>query len=124
METLNTTLPQLKDMTTVTQKMQQDGYTHNFKATEEGLLQSVDTEEVFRPEQVKIINFFRFEGMSDPEDNSILYVIETDNGLKGTLVDAYGPYGDDNLEEFIKAVENISKKNTTAASDEPFTGNN
>jgi hypothetical protein len=124
METLNTTLPELKDMTAVTQKLQQDGYTHNFKATDDGLLQSLDSEEVFKPEQVKIINFFRFEGMSDPEDNSILYVIETDNGLKGTLVDAYGPFGDDNLEEFIKAVENISKKNTSAAADEAFGENN
>jgi hypothetical protein len=123
MDSLNTTLPQLKDMTTVTQKLQQDGYTHNFKATEEGLLQSLDSEEVFRPEQVKINNFFRFEGMSDPEDNSILYAIETDNGLKGTLVDAYGPFGDDNLEEFIKAVENISKKNTTAAPGDASGGN-
>ena len=114
MESLNTTLPQLKDLTMVTKKVQEDGYTHNFKATEDGLLQCLETEEMFRPEQVKIINFFRFEGMSDPEDNSILYVIETENGLKGTLVDAYGAYGDDNLEDFIKAVENISKKNTTA----------
>lgn len=114
MNTLNTTLPQLKDLTTVTKKVQDDGYTHNFKATEDDMLQCLETEEVFRPEQVKIINFFRFEGMSDPEDNSILYVIETDNGLKGTLVDAYGAYADADLEEFIKAVENISKKNATA----------
>lgn len=124
MESLNKTLPQLKDMTEVTQKVQQDGYTHNFKATEDDTLQCLETEEIFRPEQVKIINFFRFEGMSDPEDNSILYVIETDNGLKGTLVDAYGAYGDDNLEEFIKAVENISKKNTTAPTEDSSTGNN
>ena len=124
MDSLNTTLPQLKDMATVTQKLQQDGYTHNFKATEDDMLQCLETEDLFRPEQVKIINFFRFEGMSDPEDNSILYVIETDNGLKGTLVDAYGAYGDDNLEEFIKAVENISKKNATASADEAPGGNN
>jgi len=112
----NTTdaLPQLKDMTECINKMVKDGYTCNFKATEEGLL-CHETEEVFKPEQVKIINFFRFEGMSDPEDNSILYVIETDNGQKGTLVDAYGAYADPEVDEFIKAVENISKKNASAA---------
>ena len=73
-----------------------------------------ETEEIFKPEQVKIQNFFRFEGMSDPEDNSILYAIETDNGLKGTLVDSYGATSDNDVDEFIKAVENITKKNTTA----------
>ena len=76
---------------------------------------SQETEEMFTPEQVKIINFFRFEGMSDPEDNSILYAIETDSGLKGTLVDAYGAKSDPEVDEFIKAVENISKKNATAS---------
>jgi hypothetical protein len=69
---------------------------------------------IFKPEQVKIINFFRFEGMSDPEDNSILYVIETDNGLKGTLIDAYGAYGDAISKILSRRLKNISKKNTTA----------
>ena len=124
MDSLHTILPQLKSMNEITEKMQKDGYTNNFKATEECLLQCLETEEDFRPEQVKIINFFRFEGMSDPEDNSILYAIETDNGLKGTLVDAYGAYGDANLEDFIKAVENISKKNTTSDHEGTATGNN
>lgn len=108
------TLPELKSMTECINKMEKDGYTHSFKATEEGL-KSQETEELFKPEQVKIINFFRFEGMSDPEDNSILYAIETDSGLKGTLVDAYGAYADPDVDEFIKAVENINKKNTTAS---------
>jgi hypothetical protein len=45
MESLNITLPQLKDLTTVAKKFQDDGYTHNFKATEEGLLQCLETEE-------------------------------------------------------------------------------
>ena len=124
MDSLHTILPQLKSMNEITEKMQKDGYTNNFKATEEGLLQCNETEEIFRPEQVKIINFFRFEGMSDPDDNSILYAIETDNGLKGTLVDAYGAYGDANLEDFIKAVENISKKNSTSDHEGEATGNN
>ena len=114
MESLNKTLPQLKDMAECVEKITKDGYTHNFRATEEGLVCN-ETEEIFKPEQVKIKNFFRFEGMSDPEDNSILYAIETDNGLKGTLVDSYGAASDTNVDEFIKAVENITKKNATAA---------
>lgn len=118
MEDLHTILPQLKSMTEVTTKLQGEGFVNNFKATEDGLLESLETGDKFKPEQVKILNFFRFEGMSDPNDNSILYAIETDSGLKGTLVDAYGAYGDVALDEFIKAVENISKKNATVAADD------
>lgn len=103
-------LPELKSMTECLSKLVKDGYEYNFKAIEEGLICN-ETEQVFSPEQVKVKNFFRFEGMSDPEDNSILYVIETTSGLKGTLVDAYGAYADPLVDEFIKAVENISKKN-------------
>jgi hypothetical protein len=35
----------------------------------------------------------RFEGMSDPDDNAILYAISTKNGRKGILVDGYGISG-------------------------------
>jgi hypothetical protein len=38
------------------------------------------------------------------------YVIETTDGLKGTLVDAYGPYADRKLSEFMQQVESFQKK--------------
>jgi hypothetical protein len=40
---------------------------------------------------------------------SILYAIETSDGRKGTLVDAYGFYSDDETGEFINQIE-INKK--------------
>ena len=65
---------------------------------------------VYRPEQVQVINFFRFEGMSDPDDNAILYIIETDDGGKGTLIDGYGIYTEPKIAAFMQEVENIQKK--------------
>jgi hypothetical protein len=59
---------------------------------------------------VHVVDFFRFEGESDPADNSILYAIETDDGKKGILSDAYGPYADINVTKFMKQVEDITKK--------------
>jgi hypothetical protein len=32
--------------------------------------------------------------MSDPDDNDIVYAISSDAGVKGVLVNAYGPYAD------------------------------
>lgn len=90
-------------------KLTSDGFTSNFKVDENGLL-SVETEKHYSPEQVHIINFFRFEGASDPGDNSILYAIETDDGTKGTLTDAYGTYDDPEVGKFIEQVEDIAKK--------------
>ena len=39
-----------------------------------------------------MIKFYRFEGMSDLDDNMVLNVIETSAGDKGQLVDAYRAY--------------------------------
>jgi hypothetical protein len=106
-------IDEMRTLSSVLNKKIQDGYTENFKVTEEGL-QSLETEKIYNPEEVHIINFFRFEGSSDPSESAILYVIETDDGAKGTIMDAYGMYADLNIDKFIKQVEDISKKHTTA----------
>ena len=57
-----------------------------------------------------VVDFMRFEGASDPADNTILYVIETTDGVKGTLIDAYGSYADAKVTSFMQEVEEINKK--------------
>jgi len=99
----------MKTLAAVLNKIVKDGYEENFKVTDKGL-QSLETEKIYLPEEVHIVNFFRFEGASDPSDSAILYVIETADGAKGSLTDAYGMYADPEIDKFIKEVENISKK--------------
>jgi hypothetical protein len=106
-------IDEMRTLASVLTKKIQDGYTENFKVTEKGL-QSLETEKIYKPEDVHIINFFRFEGASDPSESAILYIIETGDGAKGTLTDAYGMYADADIDKFIKEVEDISKKHTTA----------
>lgn len=43
--------------------------------------------------------------MSDPEDASIVYVIETRSGTKGLLVDAFGPYANPEVGRFLETIE-------------------
>ena len=99
----------MKSLSTCLNKMISDGYDQDYKVTERGL-ESLQKGKVYQPEQVQIVNFFRFEGMSDPDDNAILYVIETDDGGKGTIIDAYGIYMDPKITAFMKEVEGIQKK--------------
>lgn len=105
----NDLIPHMKSLASCLNKMVLDGYDDDFKISDSGL-RSLKTEKVYSPEQVHITNFFRFEGQSDPNDNTILYVIETDDGVKGTVVDAYGAYADKALSEFMIKVEDINKK--------------
>ena len=105
----NATTADMKTMASCINKLVLDGYTEDFKVSERGLL-SLQKEKLYSPEEVNIVNFYRFEGPSDPGDNSILYVIETTDGSKGTLTDAYGPYADQLVSKFIDQVEGIHKK--------------
>jgi len=90
-------------------KLTSDGYTEDFKVSEMGLL-SQQHEKIYQPSEVSIVNFYRFEGASDPADNSIIYVIETADGIKGTLIDAYGPYADPLVDRYVEEVASINKK--------------
>ena len=89
-------------------KLTRKGYETQFKITPEGLM-SLSTDTVFTPNQIKIKHFYRFEGESNPADNSILYAIETNSGEMGTLVDGYGISSDHEIDSFIKQVERIDK---------------
>src|ERR1700754_3060138 len=100
----NAKSPFLKSMVTCLSKVVNDGFKEDFKATDEGL-KSVTTDKLYLPEQVRVINFFRFEGFSDPDDNAVLYLLETSDGLKGTLVDAYGTYADPLVYKFFLDVQ-------------------
>ena len=47
-----------------------------------------------RPEQFTITETYRFEGMSNPDDNAVVYAVAATPDLRGTLVDAYGAYAE------------------------------
>jgi hypothetical protein len=65
-----------------------EGYTADFNLAEEGIT-SPSLKSKWKAGDCDVIKYYRFEGMSNPDDNSILYVIETTDGTKGLLVDNY-----------------------------------
>lgn len=54
------------------------------------------------PENFSVDEYYRFEGMSNPDDNSIVLAISSKDGLKGTLLDAYGMYSESLNDKMIK----------------------
>jgi hypothetical protein len=105
------TAPYLKTLVDCHNKTMEEGYKEDF-VMEDDQLKCVSTEKKYDPTEVSIINFFRFEGQNDPDDSSIMYVIETNDGKKGTVIDAYGAYADPDISAFFTAVETIQKKTT------------
>jgi hypothetical protein len=101
--------PKMATLSESVNKAVKDGYTENFKVVAKGLI-TEDEKSIYHPEEIAISNFYRFEGYSDPQDSSILYLIKTKDGKKGILIDAYGAYADAKLSNFIRQVEDIQKK--------------
>ncbi|MFC7357109.1 phosphoribosylpyrophosphate synthetase [Jejudonia soesokkakensis] len=69
--------------------LKREGYTEDFNLIEEGI-KSKGLKREWKAEGLDVVKFYRFEGMTNPGDNTILYAIKTADGHKGLLVDAYG----------------------------------
>lgn len=47
---------------------------------------------------------YRFEGISDPDDMSVVYAIESGDGTRGIIGDAFGVYANPELGGFLNNV--------------------
>ena len=90
------------------QKLEERGFTDQFQV-HNSQLYSTESNKSFLPAEISAVNFYRFEGVSNPSDMSIMYAIETYDGRKGTLIDAYGVYANQEVGDFMQHVE-IQKK--------------
>ncbi|KAA6430335.1 hypothetical protein FEM33_25340 [Dyadobacter flavalbus] len=92
------------------ESLQEQGYTYDFNLTAHSLEfhKEDGVKLALSPEDFDIVQVFRFEGMTNPSDMSILYAIESKDGLKGTLVSSYGVYADAMSAEMIKKLDTRS----------------
>ena len=79
------------------------GFTEHFTVAPEGL-RALESGKTFLADQVTIAEYHRFEGVSDPGDMAILYAIEANGGVRGTLADAFGVYADPRVGAVMKDV--------------------
>ncbi|MFD2828661.1 hypothetical protein DSM03_10135 [Leeuwenhoekiella aestuarii] len=81
--------------------LQSKGYDTDFNLVDDGV-ESKAHKKTWTAGQIEVEDAMRFEGMTDPGDNSVLYVINTHSGEKGLLVDAYGAYSGQISKEMIE----------------------
>ncbi len=102
----NSHMPYMKSLTTCLNRIVRKGYTEDFKMTEYGL-EALQHNKSYHPDQVQVVNYFRFEGNSD---NAILLVIETADGTKGTLIGADDQHYNRILDKLMKEPGPLHKK--------------
>ena len=80
-------------LTEAIQDLKDRGFTEDFNL-QPHCLQCKSRDLHVHPEDFTVEEFYRFEGMSSTDDNSVLFAISSEDGLRGTLVDAYGVYAE------------------------------
>lgn len=92
-----TTTDRMTTLVQVLEKLRQQKKDNEFRWTPAGF--TIGRGKTYQPEDLKIIRTFRFEGESNPDDSSVLYVIEANDGLTGYSIDAYGAISSHENEE-------------------------
>ncbi len=101
-----TSMPQrLSTVSAVLEKLHAKKQDHEFIMTHQGL--TAGKGKFYHPEDLKIIKTYYFEGASNPSASSILYLIETNDGLKGYCLDAYGAYNNYKNEIYTGFIKEI-----------------
>ena len=82
--------------------LKQRGYTTDFNIAFDKI-QCAATSVCLSPSAFEITEHHRFEGMSNPDDSSVVYAVEAKDGsMKGVLVSAYSVYADGISQEMIQ----------------------
>jgi len=77
------------------------GYGYNFNIKRD-CITCLENDINLQPEEFEIDEIHRFEGMTDPGDENILFAISSAQyNLKGTLVNAFGVYADTASAELV-----------------------
>ncbi|RZJ89969.1 MAG: hypothetical protein EOO20_09535 [Chryseobacterium sp.] len=95
----------MSTLTEVLEKLKARGMDNELKLSDHGKLQGMGN--IYSPQDLTIIKIFRFEGMSDPGDNSAIYLIRDKGGNTGYVMDSYGMYSDNHgagFDEFLKQI--------------------
>lgn len=101
-----------KDFDTLVEALQdlnRRGYSGNLKLRDD-FLEETERKLMLYPSNFIVVESYRFEGPSDPGDNTVVYAIESNEGdFKGVLVSGYGAYSDGVSSELIKKL-NITEQ--------------
>ncbi|SHJ10753.1 hypothetical protein [Aquimarina spongiae] len=87
------------------------GYATNFYFEKNKIVNSL-TKCAHKPKDISIVAQHRFEGIRNPANLSILYIMEDSDGYKGSFLVSYGAAANQAIIEFFNHVpeQNISNK--------------
>jgi len=88
------------------------GFSHSFNF-EEGTMVCLKDKTKYQSNDMKILELHRFEGLSNPADNSVIFAIKCKDGKKGMVIASYGADAEKVMTEFMQKVE-VSPEDSAA----------
>ncbi len=97
-----------RNLDTLSQAMNalnKEGFKESFKATDKGV-EALSAKQTYKPQALKIVHRFRFDGMTNPADDTELLALVADDGTKGTMTISYSAesnHNDDIIRQIAEA---------------------
>lgn len=98
---------EMNTLSQILEKLRGKGMDNEIRMSDHGKMQSAALNKIYKPEDLTIVKTYRFEGMSDPADNSVLYLLEDSDKNIAYILDAYGTYSDhlgSSFDDFLKKI--------------------
>ncbi len=87
------------------ERLNERGFRKSFHARADGLV-AQGSERVHAPEDLLVEEVVRFEGISDPEDEAVLFALASrDGAVRGTFVSAFGIHADPLAAEMMRRLD-------------------
>jgi hypothetical protein len=87
----------------VLKELKKKGYHHAITIAH-GQARIPDTGDTFLPENLSIAEVIRLEGDSNADEEAIVYAVLSTSGVKGVIIDSFGPHADQEIADFIDKI--------------------
>lgn len=100
----------------VLERLRQKGLDKEFRYN--GTTLGIADSHAYEADELEIIKIFRFEGMSNPSDEEVIYLIKASDGVTGFFQYVYGTYA---AQEGMEGLDNFMRQIPEAGHEEQLT---
>ncbi len=93
-----------RTLTEALTQLRRKGFTEGFKL-EDKKLKCLESGKSYTPDDLRIVEYHRFEGESNPSDMSVVFAVKCKDGAQGTIISSYGTYANMPLITFMDKVK-------------------
>lgn len=92
----------LSSLSEIMNTLREKGYEENYRLSNNNLINEKGN--IIPKSKLRLENTYRFEGMSNPSDMSILYELTSETGEKIMLIDSYAADSDKDISKFVESI--------------------